>query len=164
MELRDAPGDVSTATSSTTFEYQAVFLLKDGSIVGLDGISFPVLANQVINNLFVLIHHRNHIPILSASPIPLNGLDYEYNFTLSDTMVYGGTDGYVELSSGIWGLVAGDGLCDGQVELTDKIDVWEVEAGIEGYHSADFNLDGNVNNKDKNDYWKINMGSFFQEP
>jgi len=164
LEFRDAPGDASTATSATTFEYQAAFLLKDGSIVGIDGYTDLILNNQVNNNLYAVIHHRNHIPIMSSGPIPLSGNLYEYDFTGSETTVYGGDTGYVEIAPGIWGMVSGDGLCDGVINIDDKIVVWEIEAGNSGYHSADFNMNGNIDNKDKNGYWKPNIGSYNQEP
>ncbi|MBE9491671.1 MAG: hypothetical protein IMY70_02190, partial [Bacteroidetes bacterium] len=164
VEFRDAPGDASTATSATTFEYQAAFLLKDGSIVGIDGYTDLILNNQVNNNLFAVIHHRNHIPIMSSGPIPLSGNLYEYDFTGSETTVYGGATGYVEIAPGIWGMVSGDGLCDGVINMDDKIVVWEIEAGISGYHSGDFNMNGNVDNKDKNDNWKPNIGKSINIP
>ncbi|MCD4731158.1 MAG: hypothetical protein K8R74_11180, partial [Bacteroidales bacterium] len=164
VEFRDAPGDASTATSATTFEYQAAFLLKDGSIVGIDGFSYLTLDNSVNNNLYVIIHYRNHIPIMSSGPIPLSGNLYEYDFTGSETNVYGGATAYVEIAPGIWGMVSGDGLCDGVINMDDKIVVWELEAGNSGYHSGDFNMNGNVDNKDKNGNWKPNIGKSFQEP
>ena len=158
LEFRDTPGDASTATSTTTFEYQATFLLKDGSIVGLDGLSKLTLVNPVNNNLFVVIHHRNHIPIMSANPIALSGNLYEYDFTLSEGNILGGIDCAVEVSPGIWGMAAGDGMCDGIINDDDKTIVWDPEAGIKGYQNGDFNMDGQVNNKDKNDCWKPNIG------
>jgi hypothetical protein len=95
---------------------------------------------------------------MSAVQIPLTGNLYEYDFTTSETTVYGGAAGYVELAPGIWGMVAGDGACDGVIDMDDKTDAWKPEVGNQGYHSGDFNMDANVDNKDKNEWWKSNMG------
>ncbi len=164
LEFRDAPGDVTTATQSTFLEYQPAFILKDGNIVGLDGLSFPMLKNPVINNLFVVIHHRNHIPIMSSIPIPITDGIYNYNFTGSESTVFGGLSGYVEIEPGVWGMVAGDGLCDGIIDVNDKTVIWKSEAGRRGYHSGDFDMNGNIDNKDKNGCWRPNLGSYSQEP
>jgi len=59
---------------------------------------------------------------------------------------------------------AGDGLPDGQVGNSDKIEVWSLQSGCSGYLTGDFNLDGQVNNSDKVDYWCPNTGSGSQIP
>jgi len=164
LEFRDAPGDVTTATPSTTIAYQAGLLLKDGSIVGMDGASLLPLNYTINNNLYIVIHHRNHIPIMSSTAITLNGGLYEYDFTGSETMVYGGANGYVEIVQGIWGMVAGDGVCDGNINMDDKIIIWEPQSGNNGYFNGDFNMNGEIDNKDKNGCWKPNIGSYSQEP
>ncbi len=164
VEFRDAPGDASTATEAAIFEYQAAFILNDGSIVGLDGLSGITLVNNVENNLYVVIHHRNHIPIMSANPIPLSGNVYEYDFTSSETTIYGGIDCSVEVASGVWGMVAGDGLCDGSINENDEAVIWESEAGNKGYHSSDFDMNGEVDNIDKNGCWEPNIGKNKQIP
>ena len=48
IELRDAPGDASTATGSTYIGKRAAFLLNNGNIVDLDGISFLQLNDIII--------------------------------------------------------------------------------------------------------------------
>lgn len=164
LEFRDAPGDATTATQGTTVGFQAGFMLKDGSIVDLDGISLLPLNYTINNNLYIVVHHRNHIPIMSSTSIPLNGSQYVYDFTTSETMVYGGANGYMEVAPGIWGMVAGDGLCDGVIDINDKTVIWKPEAGRTGYNNGDFDMNGNIDNKDKNGCWKPNIGSYSLEP
>ncbi len=60
VEVRDA-ATPAAATSATVVETVAGFLLKDGSIVGLDGVS-PLPFNVIItNNAYFVIIHRNHL-------------------------------------------------------------------------------------------------------
>ncbi len=152
VELRDA-STPTLAIPSTIMEQQAAFLLKDGSIVGLDGSSDLSVTNSPIDNLFVVIWHRNHLGVMTADPVVEIGGIYTYNFTAGANMAHGGITGHKELGSGtgIYGMVGGDGDADGEVNLLDKTNIWMLQAGQEGYISGDFNMDGQVNNPDKND-------------
>lgn len=163
LELRDTT-DVSLANDESVIERQAAFLLKDGSIVGIDGISQPKFSAEVNNNLFVVVKHRNHLGILSVTPLSYYKGLYEFNFSTGADKVYGGSDGTKELKSGIWGLMAADANADGTCNDSDLQDSWDIEAGEEGYYSSDFNLDRQVDNIDKDDFWLPNEGKGSQVP
>lgn len=164
LEFRDASFGASSATPATTVERRTAFLLNDGSIVDLDGVSPVMMTALIANDLFVVIRHRNHIPIMSSMQVPRTGNVYHYDFTDSDSKVYGGSLGYNEIIPGIWGMVSGDGLCDGVVGATDKTAVWSPEAGHCGYFNGDMNLDGQVSNSDKSEHWLPNIGKMSQVP
>ena len=66
VELRDAP-DAASATPATTVAQQAVFLLKDGSLVDIDGNSRIYFNQPFQYNIFMVLIHRNHLNILSAT-------------------------------------------------------------------------------------------------
>jgi hypothetical protein len=162
VEFRDA-ADATSANSSTRISRQAAFLLSDGSIRGLDGVSYLQLNGSVTQNLFVVISHRNHLEILSANAVTISGGNYFYDFSTGADKVYGGLTGYNELSAGIFGMAAGNGVPDLLIDINDKT-TWATEAGEWGYYQGDFNLDGNIDNKDKNDYWTGNEGKECQMP
>jgi len=163
IELRDSP-DASTATSSTMIARQAAFLTKDGIVTGLDGISHLAFNSTINESLFVVIWHRNHLGILSASTLNIINGGYSYDFTGSSSQFYGGVLACKELSPDLWGMVGGDGNADNQVSNLDKIDVWSVQAGNSGYLSGDFSVDAQVNNLDKIDVWSPNSGRASQIP
>lgn len=54
------------------------------------------------------------------------------------------------------GIIAADANSDGVVDAADKT-LWENSVGTAGYLPEDFNLDGQVNNSDKNDMWEPNV-------
>jgi hypothetical protein len=56
----------------------------------------------------------------------------------------------------MWGMAAGDGDKNGQVNLGDYT-IWFAAAGTKGYLNADYNLGGQINNPDKNDEWLGNL-------
>jgi len=162
IEIRQA-GDAQNATASTVVSKQAAFLLKNGSIVGLDGLS-PLKFNLVPNNLlFAVIWHRNHLGIMSANALSLVGGLYTYDFTNDINQVYGGSFGYKIGNSGECVMVAGDGNRDGLINNLDK-NLWSTEAGHLGYPWSDYNMDAQVDNKDRSDLWLINQDYSSQVP
>ncbi len=156
IELRDA-ANATSATPGTMIAKQAAFLLNDGTIVGVDGSSNLQFYNSIIQQLFVVIWHRNHLGIMSANALTETGGVYSYDFKTSAGQAYG-TDSQNELTTGVWGMISGDGNSDGQITTDDKTGTWEIQAGKSEYLNGDYNLDGQVNNPDKNDYWLPNVG------
>lgn len=163
IELRDAT-DAASATSATMIARQACFLLSDGTVVSTDGSSMPEFTEQINDNLFVVIWHRNHLAIMSAFPLTEAGGVYAYDYSSGADQVYGNILGHEELAPGIWGMVGGDGNSDGNVNNLDKVDVWTVDAGLSGYLYGDFNMDGQCNNQDKVEVWGPNGGAGTQIP
>ena len=68
VEIRDAP-DAVPASSATLVNRQAALIVDNGSIVALDGISELSFNNALIQNLFVVLWHRNHLGILSSTNV-----------------------------------------------------------------------------------------------
>ncbi|MBN1339286.1 MAG: C10 family peptidase [Bacteroidales bacterium] len=164
VDLRETNGGPQNATPDTKIALQAGFLLKNGHIVGTDGLSPMQFPLSITQELYCAVWHRNHVGILSAfEPSGANGF-YSYDFSTSHTQIYGGTMGCTQLTGGLWGMAGGDGNADGQVNNNDKNDIWAPQAGSNGYQQGDFNLDIQVNNTDKNGLWKPNTGLGCQVP
>ena len=150
VELRDAPG-ATEAGETTIIDRKAGFILKNGLIKGIDGISNLTFDVRVIDSLFVVISHRNHCAVMSATGlIKTNGV-YQYDFTTAAEKAFGGLSVQKEITPGVYGMKAGDGNADGVISIDDIIDVWKPQAGKSGYLKSDFNLDGQSSNVDKND-------------
>ena len=168
IELRDTL-DAASASGNTIIDRQAVFLLNDGSVVGLDGNNgneafMLTSVADISDSLFIAIKHRNHLGILSASPLTYKKGTYSFNFSDGSEKVYGGTDGYNQLYPGIWGMVSGDGDANGLIDINDKTVSWEIQAGESGYFHGDYNMDTQVENTDKDSYWLINTGKQSEVP
>jgi len=163
IELRDTT-DVNLANQESVISKQAAILLNNGEITFPDGNSYPHFSNTIVNDLFVVLYHRNHLGIISADPLVYNKGIYSYDYTTGFDKVLGGEDGYSLLDTDIFGMTSGDADGDGFIDDTDKIDHWETTSGNKDYFSADMNLDSEVNNKDKNDFWLPTNGSGTQIP
>lgn len=163
VEFRDAV-DAASATPGTRIERQAAFLLIDGTVAGLDGMSLIQMNSTISNNLFVVISHRNHLDIMSANPVTTTGGIFTYDFSTGETQVYGNNAAHVEITPGIWGMTSANGQADNLIDDFDNTNYWEPDAGLQGYLQGDFNLDGQVNNQDKDDFWFPNLGKGSQVP
>jgi hypothetical protein len=163
LDIRDA-ADAASATSATSVAKKPVFLLSDGSVVDLDGVTLPAFTNSIANGLFVVVWSRNHVGIMNAAPLTASGT-VTYDFSTGSTQVYGGALGYKEVETGVWGMASGDVNADGAVTIAgDKTAGWKVDAGKAGYFGGDLNMNIQVTNKDKNEYLVPNTTIISQVP
>ncbi len=164
VQTRDATS-AANATPETIKENQVAFLLNNGKIVGLDGHSNISFSEPINDNLYLVVFQRNHLGVISSGPVDITG-EYAFTYLFSDgsDQVFGGSIGHKEISSGLWGMMGGDGDGNGQIELDDKTVVWQSQAGKTNYLSGDYNLDGQVDNSDKNDTWIENNNTSSQIP
>ena len=160
VELRQAVSP-SLALASTILPGwpRAYFLNSNGTIVDLDGTSYPLIGNPSNNpNLYVVIHHRNHIAIMSATElIPAACDNYSYNFTDLVTKAYGNSAGYKQLKTGVCAMVCGDADGDGSISVND-FTKWATDFGKTSlYLSSDIDADGQIS---VNDFtrWATNFG------
>jgi hypothetical protein len=162
LELRDAAGAAS-ANAASVVAVKAAFILKNGSIVDIDGVSNPEFDASITQNMFVVVRHRNHLDIMTAnSPVETGGV-YMYDFTTSAGQAYG-TDPQKDLGNGIFGMYSGDSNADNIINNVDKSEDWSQEAGKAGYYGTDFNLDGQSDNPDKNEILIMNYGKYSGVP
>ena len=148
------PIDAPSATPATIIAQQAGFVIKDGSVVGTDGLSKIEFNKSITNQLFVVVWHRNHLGMMSAFPVTESVGVYTYNFTTAMGMAY--LNGQKGLNGSVYGMYAGDADGSGEIESIDNDGYWAIQAGVKGYRSADFDMNTQVNNQDKNDLWFMN--------
>lgn len=163
VEIRDALS-VNEATADKIVGRQAALLKSNGQIVDASGnatLRFPVSVND---NMFVVIHHRNHLSIISSNFLAESNGVFPYDFTSGEGQALGGPLGQKNLGPGIWGMISGDGDKSGTIDMGDKSPVWYIEAGTKGYISSDYNIDRESNNVDKNEFLIPNIGKMSQVP
>jgi len=66
LELRDK------SDNTTVVAARAALLQRDGDIVDVDGVSPVLFTNVVPGDYFVAVRHRNHLAIMTATPVPLD--------------------------------------------------------------------------------------------
>ena len=162
VDLRDASSAV-TAIPSNSVEMQAAFILNNGSVVGLNGSSVLQFTASINDDPYVVVWHRNHLGVLSAtSPIETGGV-YSYDFSTSLNQAYGGGLGYKLIDTGVYGMAGGDVNGDGVIDAADKA-LWASQVGTQGYKAPDLDLNSQVNNIDKNDLMIENQDLSSQVP
>ena len=165
IDLRKTQGDSSTATAKTRFDRQAAFLLKDGTIVDDDGIASPRFSiilegAKGVDKVHGVVYAPSHQGERTATEMAASKTTstFSYDFTSGPNQVYGGANAHKELSTGVWGMLSGDGNQDFKIDNSDKDEVWLPQLGNTGYYFGDFNRDGIVDNTDLDDFWKPNAG------
>ncbi|MBP6214598.1 MAG: hypothetical protein KA399_00250 [Chitinophagaceae bacterium] len=137
------------ANAASALARKAAFLLNNGTIVELDGVTPVKLTLNKQGAGFATIRHRNHLGVMS----PSTALDAAGNFT-NDFRVLANnyTNGSITsppaqlLSGGSYGLWAGNANKDGNVNAGDVALVKsQANASTEGYVYGDVNMDKFVN-------------------
>ena len=99
--------------STNVIQTVNALLQRDGDIVGLDGVSPVKVPNLGVDNYYLAIYHRNHLPIRSATKlalIPVNST-YDYSSALAQAWANGAissNDAMKDLGSGVYGMIGGN--------------------------------------------------------
>ncbi|OEK07195.1 dockerin type I domain-containing protein [Roseivirga misakiensis] len=168
VEIREA-ASAALALNSTKVGSAAGFLMSDGTIKATDGTSnlSVSLTGNSGSDFFIVIYHRNHLPIMSASAISESGGNYTIDFTSNSANTYQTTTALASLTNNKFGMPSGDVNQDGSINSTD-LSTWRTNNGAvysySGNGSADFNLDGEINAVDRNDFQQKNTSKTRQVP
>jgi len=141
--------------SATITGRQAGFLLNNGTVVGLDGVT-PIkvpIAKQ--GTAFITVRHRNHLGVLSNAIASNATGNFTNDFTvLANSYKPAGSpsDPVVLLSGGVeYGLWAGDANKNGAVNVTDANAIKSaIAASLNGYQFTDVNMSNSINVTDVN--------------
>lgn len=148
--------------ASTTAKQVAGLLMADGSVSAT--IQFP--NGNPATEYYVVLEHRNHLPVMSTAPVQVANNEVTYDFTLADSYSAGGGFGQKNIGS-IWLMYGAneDQVNLGGHEITGSdIIIWFVENGNFGLYSAsDFNMDGDINADDRI-LFSMNNGIFSSVP
>jgi hypothetical protein len=124
--------------------------MNNGEIVDLNGVNELVFNVLVEDNAFILVDHRNHIRVVSATALTYSFVDgydvYTYDFSSADSQAYGSYQKFLE--TGVYGMFAGDLDYDGDVFASDVGIFSSGFPSFSGYFTADVDLDGDVFSSD----------------
>lgn len=158
---KPASGLPADANASTISGRSAGFLLNNGTVVGLDGVTPIAFDISKQGGSFIVVRHRNHLAIMSNSiPSNITG-DFTNDFSVlassykkpgatSDPTVLLATSGIGSTLHGMW---PGDVNSNGSVTTSDITPIKVAIAGpLSGnanvYNVRDTNLDRNVTSAD----------------
>ncbi len=145
VELRTA------GAPSTTYATRCALIQRDGDVVGTDGtsaVNFAVPAG----NYHVVLSHRNHLGVMTATALPLGSTPTLIDLTAPATNTYGAQA--TKAIAGLQVLWAGNAFRDATLRYTgtgnDRDPVLLAIGGsvptafLSGYRQEDVNLDGLV--------------------
>jgi hypothetical protein len=154
LELRKpTSGQPGDATSATIVGRKAAFLLNNGNIVDLDGVTPASLAIGKQGSAYIVVRHRNHLGVMSVlKPSNENG-SFSNDFTVLSNSYKdpaAPSDPLVLLAGGSkYGLWAGDANKNGSVNATDVSAIKSsIANSLSGYLLTDANLSNSINGTD----------------
>lgn len=142
---------------------RACLLRNDGIIIEPNGTPGVTFKNLLYGSYYIAVFHRSHLAVMTSVPVSFSPDNSLYDFTNALTKAYG-QSAMAEITTGIFGMYAGDGDGNGTINDIDRNNIWSNQNGTMGYLNGDFNLDSGVTVKDINDYWNFNEGKVTQVP
>ncbi|NWG29626.1 MAG: hypothetical protein HXY48_14005 [Ignavibacteriaceae bacterium] len=143
LELRSNP--------TTQVARRAAFVRSNGSLVDLDGTSNVSFTGVPAGNYYLVIYHRNHLPIMTASTVSVSETPTLYDLSTGQGQAYG-TNAMKDLGGGVFGLFTADTDGNGTVNATDRSNAWN-QRNLSGYYGTDVDLSGTVNASDRSSVW-----------
>ncbi|MDP4285012.1 MAG: hypothetical protein Q8891_11340 [Bacteroidota bacterium] len=143
------------ATSTTITGRKAGFLLSNGTIVDLDGVTPIAFDITKQGTAFIVVRHRNHLGVISNG-IPSNAAGTfanDYSVLANSYKAPGAASDPVVLLSGgsKYGLWSGDANKNGAINVTDINAIKIAISGSQaGYLFTDTNLSNSINVTDVN--------------
>lgn len=143
--------EVRNSTDKSEILAQAAcILLKDGTIVGTDGLDGAVFVALGSGEYYISIKSRHHLAILSSNLLSLPN-EMVFDFGVEEN-IEGGSSQLATLADGKMACLAGDFDSNGVVNVDDFNLFTNHIAELNGYSDADCNADGNVTVEDYNFY------------
>jgi|GEM_PF-3668211 len=139
----------------------AALVLQDGRI----SITLNLPNSNVPNSFYVVVEHRNHLPVMTATSALVINNTITHDFTSNNSYLGGGL-GQKLLDNTIWCLYAGDSTPSNtgyEISGADNV-LWQgLNGNFQQYLPVDYDLDGDVNAADKV-LWYRNNGVFSGVP
>jgi hypothetical protein len=140
---------------------KAALLLSDGTIRMVEG--FDCCDLDMNGSYYLVVEHRNHLPVMSHEPVQVAGAILTYDFTRQQSYVEAGSAmaGQKEYG-GYFFMYGGNGnqyttsFSDTDINADDKT-TWELNNGLTGYRKGDYNMNGDTNSNDEI-LWQRNNG------
>ena len=138
--------EVRSGTSAATrVASRAAFLMSNGAVVDTDGVSPVMLPTVGAGSYYIVVRHRNHLAVMSASAISLTDSTALYDFTTGLTQYFGGDAKNV--GGGAFAMYAGDYSENGFIDIDDFVGP-DNEVFQSGYRRSDLNMDGFIDSGD----------------
>ncbi|NQV17418.1 MAG: T9SS type A sorting domain-containing protein [Armatimonadetes bacterium] len=171
--LPDIPGrqlidwvelQLRTTETGETEQQADAFLLDDGSIVNTIGYKNFPFAFTTSNEYFLVIHHRNHLDVMTANTYLLG--DSEEATTEIDLSHYQSVFGHdlKQVDDEVYALYSGDANDDGIVDLEDINELNIKTEDDFGYLAFDFDMNGYLSNEDLDNYFWPNLNVMSHVP
>lgn len=139
------------SNTTTTVARRAAFLRSNGTLVDLDGTSNVSFPGVPAGNYYLVVYHRNHLPIMTANPVQVSETPTLYDLSTGLGQAFG-TNAMKDLGGGVYGLYTADTDGSGTVNATDRSNTWN-QRNLSGYYGTDVDLSGTVNAADRSSVW-----------
>lgn len=148
-----------TSTSADSEVAKAAGLLHRDGHIDLSDSCLRLVDGE---SYYLVVEHRNHMPVMSHVPLTVTNRSLNYDFRTQNSYTTQTSFGSKEIYPDVWAMYGGDVLTNNndigyEINGDDKV-LWFDENGIfDRYTPSDINMDGDVTGADKS-IWTENNG------
>ena len=107
-------------TSTTKLDSVAKFVNQSGQVINEDGSNMSITGLDK-GSYYISVHHRNHLPAMTATTVNLSASSPSFDFTTALAQAWAdatvtSNDAMKEVENGVWALWEGDANNDGQIQ------------------------------------------------
>ena len=138
VELRKTARGAGPAAAATSLARQAALLLRDGMVVGVGGdsavplqtagVSLGAAVDDASEDLYVLIHHRNHLPVMAAATTVGCGAGADYCVDFRNRQSH--LNRQASVGGGRYAMFAGDTDSDNDIDADDETVIRSGNLGV----------------------------------
>jgi hypothetical protein len=136
----------SSIADTTVCARRAAFLHNGGAVTGLDGTSPVCVPSLSAGSYYIVVRHRNHLPVMSATALALDTVTTTFDLRTAPTKYYGGEA--VALPCGRYAMLAGNADVNKGIGATDLARIRVARSSTPSYNDADVDLSGTVTASD----------------
>ena len=143
--------ELRSNTTTQLLQEEQHSLRSNGSLVDLDGTSNVSFPGVQAGNYYLVVYHRNHLPIMTANPVQVSNNPTLFDLSTGQGQAFG-TNAMKNLGGGVYGLYTADTDGSGTVNASDRSNTWN-QRNLSGYYGTDVDLSGTVNAADRSAVW-----------
>ena len=158
VELRKTARGAGPAAAATSLAREAALLLRDGTVVGVDGTSTAPLRTEGVffgagvddasEDLYVLVHHRNHLSVMATATAVGCGTGADYCVDFRNRQSH--RNRQASVGGGRYAMFAGDTDSDNDIDVADETVIRSgnlriISAGdYQGFNDGSYAIDADV--------------------
>ncbi len=140
--------------------YECAGWIRSDGQVSFPEVCTPTPTFSASNDYYIVVQHRNHLPVLDTAAVSNDGTHLVMDFTLQNSYAPVFRSGQKEVEPGVWAMFSANAEQSNSANVVNSVDrtIWKQLQNQLGYLPGDLNLNVSTNSQDET-IWKTNQNT-----